>query len=271
MRLDQKVALVTSSSPGICASTAQQLASEGAKVMLCGRNATQGLATVKQIRARGGRASFILADIAIAADVQAAIDETIATYGRLDILFNYAGSRYPKDSALLDVSEAVWERVAEGLLKSTFFCCQYALPFLQQSGSGTIINLIEKTPAHQTRSVTAICQGGLVAMTGVIAQQFPAHTVTANLIWATQPPIEPPIEPDSGQPDSGQPDLGKPVSTDSPASAPDSTMLGLLMEPILYGPLASDRPFTGIDEAVMYLACDSDRLHGAALVVNTTL
>ncbi|MGC1308389.1 MAG: SDR family NAD(P)-dependent oxidoreductase [Phormidesmis sp.] len=247
MRLSEKVALVTSSSPGICASIARQLASEGACVMICGRNATQGLATVTRIRDRGGRASFTLSDTSVIADAQAAIDETIATYGRLDILFNHANARSSPDGALLEISETVWDRVVETTLKGTFFCCQYALPFLQHSGSGTIINLIEQTPTQppsQTRSATAICQGGVMAMTRAIAQQFPAQHVTANLIWAM------------------------PSST---ALAAQAFPLNLATS-IIYGPSedpeAPARAFGDIAEAVMYLAINGETLHGATLVVD---
>ena len=243
MRLDQKVALVTSSSPGVCAATAQQLAREGVKVMICGRNADQGRATVVKIQNEGGQASFVLTDTAIVSDVQAAVNETIATYGRLDILFNYANSRHAADGPLLEVSEAVWERVVETTLKSTFFCCQYALPFLQQSGQGTIINLVEPSP--QAGSVAAICQGGVLAMTKAIAQQFAANTVTANLIWS-----------------------GSTASVSPPSSVPP-VALGLLVESILYGPAGSPvTPFADIAEAVIYLSCHSDMLHGSALIVH---
>ena len=250
--LTQKVALITSSSPGICANIARHLASEGAKVMVCGRNASQGLATVKKIRAEGGRATFVLADVATLSDVQAVIDETIATYGRLDILFNNVSSRYPQDGPLLSVSESVWDRVIEPLLKGTFFCCQHALPFLQQGESGTIINLIEKIPESQERSVSAICQGGMLAMTRAIAQQFSATAVTANVIWATPSSAE-----------SGDHSLPVDVSLLSSQllTGPAIDAAGLPIEAI--------RPFANIAEAVMYLACHGDTLHGSALWVNT--
>lgn len=253
-RLDQKVALVTSSSPGICARTARQFASEGAKVMVCGRNANQGLATVKQIRREGGRATFVLADVATLSDVQAVIDETIATYGRLDILFNNVSNRYLQDGPLHSVSESIWDRVIEPLLKGTFFCCQYALPFLQQGESGTIINLIEKLPEADDRTVSAVCQGGVLALTSAIAQQFATSAVTANVIWATS-------------------------STAQAAESYSSHFLGasLLSSQLLTGPLLNadgvsiedSHLFTDIAEAVMYLACHGRTLHGSALWVNT--
>ncbi len=256
-RLDHKVALITSSSPGICADTARRLASEGAKVMVCGRNASQGLATVKRIRKEGGKATFVLADVATLADVQAVIDETIATYGRLDILFNNVSSRYPQDGPLLSVSESVWDRVIEPLLKGTFFCCQYALPFLQQGESGTIINLIEKIPESKDRSVSAICQGGMLAMTSAIAHQFSATAVTANVIWAS---------PSTPHPNEfSMPKFSVPID------------ISLLSSQLLTGPavnqdgspIAAACTFADIAEAVMYLACHGETLHGSALWVNT--
>lgn len=283
LRLEEKVALVTSSAPGICAETAIQLAREGAKVIVCGRNANQGLATVKQIRSEGGRATFVLADIAVIADVQSVIDETIATYGRLDILFNNISNSYAQDSRVPDVSESVWDRVIEPLLKGTFFCCQYALPFLQQSSSGTIINLIEKTPSRRDDSVSAVCQGGVLALTSAIAQQFPASAVTANVIWAA------PFEPTSAFATAGPSLSAQPLSDahllvsqvlTAPMTEPVTELMTEPMADIAElaagestshsAAAAEPRPFTTIAEAVVYLACHGTRLHGAALLVNTS-
>lgn len=217
--------------------------------MVCGRNARQGLATVKQIRSDGGRATFVLADIAVIADVQSVIDETIATYGRLDILFNNVSNSYAQDSLLAEVSESMWDRLIEPLLKGTFFCCQHALPFLQQSSGGTIINLIEKTPASRDDSVSAICQGGVLALTGAIAQQFTASTVTANMIWAA-PAI---------------------FSAAEPIEFSALADISLLLSEVLIGPKGAlnGNPFADTAEAIMYLACHGSDVHGAALLVNT--
>ena len=234
--------------------------------MICGRNATQGLATVARIPASGGRASFSLTDVAVAADVQAAIDETIATYGRLDIVFNNAGGNYPQDGPFLEVSEAVWDRIVEATLKGTFLCCQYALPFLQQADGGTIINFIELPAAAPTRSVAAVCRGGILAITSAIAQQFSHRNVAANLIWVASS--------DSVAPSDSElrPDISPDMSaTTAPASSAVGD-LAFVAERILYSPLASDsaeaRPFADVAEAVMYLAtCDRD-LQGFVLLVN---
>lgn len=246
--LSNKVALVTSSAPGLCVQTAKQLAQAGARVIVCGRDAHQGLSTIKEIRKSGGRATFVLADIAITADVQSVIDETIATYGRLDILFNNVSNSYARDSLLMDVSELVWDRLIDPLLKGTFFCCQYALPVLQQSGGGTIINLIEQTPESPNDSVSMICQGGAMALTSAIAHQFAASPVTTNLIW---------------------------VSPTSAAPMP----LSLLSPQVITSLPAESRPFNSAAEAILYLAhngtapvedisSECDRIDGATLVVS---
>jgi len=253
MQLNNKVALITSSRKGVCADTAMQLAVAGARVMICGRNATEGRATVAQIQRAGGRAGFILADIALPADVQAAIDETIATYGRLDILFNSVNAQYAQDGALLEVSESTWDRVNENTLKGTFLCCQYAIPFLRNSGRnegrGVIINLIEPSAVDEAYTVTQVCQGGILAMTCAIAQQFSAQHLSANVIWSMQ--------------------------------SPDFPLNGLITEKVLYGPAnqpsaasstdegSSDPPFTAISEAVQYLVTEGDRLHGYVLMVSS--
>jgi len=243
-RLENKVALITSSSPGTCADIAGRLADAGAKIVICGRNANQGLAIVRQIRQGGGRATFVLADIAVISDVRAMIDETIATYGRLDILVNSVNNSYAQDAPMPDVSESVWDRIIEPLLKGTFFCCQLSIPFLQQCEGGTIINLVEKTPGLQGRSVSKICQGGVAAMTNAIAQQFTNSNVTANLVWAT------------------------PLATQDRDSS--ETQLNLLIEKIVTSPVGTEQPFADIGEAVMYLAHCSHPHHGTALWVHTS-
>ncbi|MEL6938570.1 MAG: SDR family NAD(P)-dependent oxidoreductase [Cyanobacteria bacterium J06598_1] len=248
MPLSNQVALITSSQRGRCSTTARQLAAAGAFVMICGRNAAQGTETVTEIQRSGGRASFVLTDIATHSDVQAAIDETIATYGRLDILFNHASSSRECDRALSQVSENAWDRITEAMLKGTFFCCQYALPFLQNADSGRIINLVERDGPTQHYAASSICQGGLVALTQSISQQYSNGSVVANLI----------------------------------VSAPDVLSVPTLFtQNVLHGPSlsavdpASDSAsrsasdFADTSEAIMYLATDPHRLQGYTLAVQS--
>ena len=253
-----KVALVNSSRAGICAESARQLASAGARVIICGLNASQGNETVAQIQRSGGQARFILTDVAMAADVQAAIDETIATFGRLDILLNFASDDYDRDGSLLEVSETTWDRITETTLKGAFLCCQYALPFLQQANNGKIINLVEQTASAQNRSVASICQGGVVAMTYAIARQFSDQSISANLIWVIRPASE-----------SDSLVFASPLP-----NGRTSDRLTLFVEKILYSPTVDEdtepQPFADAAEAIGHLIDSATTLHGHTLVVNTT-
>lgn len=233
--LDQKVALITSSHRDVCANTARRLAQAGVKVMICGLSAEHGRATVAEIRRSGGRASFVLTDIAVAADVRAAIDETIATYGRLDILFNSASRPHRRDGAMLSVSESAWDRIVESTLKGPFFCCQYALPFLQHAGDGVIINLVEQSGPIGEQVIADVCQGGILALTQAIARQFSAYNVAANLIWCS------------------------------------ATLPALPAERVLERPqdAADETAFATVGDAVMYLATRGRHIHGYTLLVST--
>lgn len=255
MRLENKVALVTSCRSSICSQTAQQLAEAGAKVMICGRNTERGRETVRKIQRGGGRAAFVLADVAILSDVEAVVDETIATYGRLDILLNHISSEYAQDSEIAEVSEALWDRVVESALKGTFFCCQYALPFLQQS-SGTIINLMRQSSNLRFNAVTTICQGGVAAMTSAIAQDASVRPVTANLLW-----IKPPGDPKFNV----EPMLNKQISASRmrlPVPADEHLDAARPQLPDIVP------PFTDVATAVLYLASRSSTIQSSTLVVS---
>src|SRR3979411_1257745 len=96
MRLKDRVALITGGTSGIGEATALLFSKERAKVAITGRNNERGTAGVQQIKQQGGDATFIRADVSLAADCRRAVDETVRAFGRLDILFNNAGVFYPQ-------------------------------------------------------------------------------------------------------------------------------------------------------------------------------
>ena len=86
-----KVALVTGGNAGIGRAAAIEFAKQGAKVVVSGRREKEGNAVVAEIQALGGEASFVRTDVSKATDVEAMIEQTLATFGRLDFAFNNAG------------------------------------------------------------------------------------------------------------------------------------------------------------------------------------
>src|SRR5580704_4680633 len=107
MRLQNKVALITGGTSGIGEATAILFAKEGASLAITGRNERRGHAVANQILQSGGKAIFIRTDVRKAAECRRAVDETIAAFDKLDILFNNAGVFYPH--TVVDCSEEEWD------------------------------------------------------------------------------------------------------------------------------------------------------------------
>ena len=138
MRLANKVALITGGTSGIGEACALLFAREGARVAITGRNESRGHAVTVKILESGGRAIFIRTDVRHAAECQRAVDETLRSFGRLDILFNNAGVFYPQTT--LECTEEEWDLQIDINLKGTFLMSKAALPPMIAEGGGVIIN-----------------------------------------------------------------------------------------------------------------------------------
>ncbi len=101
-QLDGKVAIVTGGSSGIGRATAIAFAQEGAKVVVAARRTDEGEETVRLAKEVGGEALFLQTDVAKAAEVEALVNKTVETYGRLDYAFNNAQYSSVKPESLID-------------------------------------------------------------------------------------------------------------------------------------------------------------------------
>lgn len=133
-----KVALVTGGTSGIGRSTAVAFAKAGAKVVVAGRREAEGQAVVSEIKAAGGEATFVRADVAHEAEVKALVEKTVATYGRLDVAFNNAGVEWM--GPLTEATEADYRRVFDTNVWSIITSLKYEVPAMLKSGGGSIIN-----------------------------------------------------------------------------------------------------------------------------------
>ena len=140
-RLQGKTALVTGSTSNIGRAIAEEFAHEGAHVVVSGRDAERGTEVVEGIRARGGRADFVSADLDGSPEVARALaDEATAVLGgRLDILVNNAGI-FPGDSTA-DTDEKTFDRVYAVNVKAPYFLTAAIAPAMVAAGGGAIINL----------------------------------------------------------------------------------------------------------------------------------
>jgi NAD(P)-dependent dehydrogenase (short-subunit alcohol dehydrogenase family) len=141
-RLEGKTALVTGSTSNIGRAIATEFAKEGAHVIVSGRSHARGAAVLDEIRATGGRADFVAADLdgAVATSSSLAVEATRLLGGRLDILVNNAGI-FPPGSTTANTDESTFERVYAVNVKAPFFLTAAIAPGMAARGRGSIINL----------------------------------------------------------------------------------------------------------------------------------
>ena len=132
--LKDKVALVTGGSSGIGRATALACAREGAKVAVADIVVAGGEETVQLVKAAGGEAIFITADMTKAADLEAMVNTVVETYGRLDCAHNNAGIEGALGKTA-NYEEAEWDKVIAIDLTGVWLCMKYEIPAMLKNGN----------------------------------------------------------------------------------------------------------------------------------------
>jgi NAD(P)-dependent dehydrogenase (short-subunit alcohol dehydrogenase family) len=136
---DNKVALVTGAAMGMGYATAQAFAEAGASVVLADLNEDALRAATDRLSSAGHKIHGFRCDVSKEAEVEAMVDETVATFGRLDAAFNNAGIQIPT-AAVPDVPSADYELVMGVNLRGVWNCMKHELRCMQKQGSGAIVN-----------------------------------------------------------------------------------------------------------------------------------
>ena len=180
--LEGKVALVTGGTSGIGRASAVLFAHEGAKVALTGRQSTEGEAVVAEIKAAGGDAIFIRADLTETAKIPSIIESVVAAYGRLDCAFNNAGISGGGPIETLD--EAVWDRVIDTNLKAAFFCLKAEAGQMKRQGGGAIVfnGSVLANIAFPGTSIYSASKGGIASLMRAAAVEFGPHGIRVNCV-----------------------------------------------------------------------------------------
>jgi len=138
--MKEKVAVITGAGSGMGREAAMLFAENGYSVACT--DIEKGLLekTVRDIKARGGKAAGITADLLQVEDIKRLAHEVKRIYGRVDVLMNFVGF-FVKVADLIDSEEKDMDLVIDGNLKSSYRCCKYLLPMMIEQGSGLIINI----------------------------------------------------------------------------------------------------------------------------------
>ncbi len=181
-RIENKVAIITGGADGIGKATSIRFAQEGAIVIIWDLNDVKGYDTVEEIKKSGGVAEFVRVNTAKFEEVEAATNNAISKYGRIDILINNAG--ITRDSTLKKMTPQQWKDVIDVNLTGVFNCTKCVSSHMVDKGYGRIINTSSVVALYgnfgQTNYVAT--KAGLIGMTKTWGKELGRKGVTVNAV-----------------------------------------------------------------------------------------
>jgi NAD(P)-dependent dehydrogenase (short-subunit alcohol dehydrogenase family) len=181
-RLEGKVAIVTGAGSGIGAAAARLFAAEGARVAVADVRAEAADAVAGEIVASGGEALAVAGDVSSDAGAQAIVAAAGDAWGRLDALYNNAGVDATGD--VLDVTAEDWDRCFDVNVKGTWLCSKHAIPLMERSGGGAIVNQGSVAALVGIRRFVAYCaaKGAVVSLTRAMALDLAPQGIRVNCV-----------------------------------------------------------------------------------------
>jgi 3-oxoacyl-[acyl-carrier protein] reductase len=170
--LRDRVVLVTGAGSGIGRAMASAFAAAEASVWVNDLSEDAADETVRAIRAQGGAAHAVAADVTRADAVTAMVNTIVSTEGRIDCLVNNAAIVQVKP--FLELEEEDWDRMLTTNLKSVFLTCRAVLPQMQRQGAGVVINLASELAwlGRASYAPYTASKGGVIALTRSLAREF---------------------------------------------------------------------------------------------------
>jgi NAD(P)-dependent dehydrogenase (short-subunit alcohol dehydrogenase family) len=194
MRLQDKVTIITGAGGGMGRVAAQLFAAEGARVVVAEYGEAAGQETVELVTKAGGQATFVRVDVSQDGDARAMVDHALATYGRVDCLYNNAGIMPEKDHSVTDTDVDTWDAVMAVNVRGVYLGCKYAIPAMIDAGGGSIINIasfVAILGCSVPQDAYTASKGAVLSLTRSLAVQFGPHGIRTNAICPG--PVETPL------------------------------------------------------------------------------
>ena len=182
-RLVDQVAIVTGGARGIGGATARRLAEEGARVLVVDIDGGEAQRNVERIRASGGEAAALMADVGVLEGVQTMVVRAVELWGRLTIVINNAYSGGGRGDAI-STTEETWDRAFDVGLKSMFRAAKYAVPHLVAAGGGSMVNIssVHGLLVAPGWSVYEAVKPAVIGLTRQLAAEYGPSGVRVNAI-----------------------------------------------------------------------------------------
>jgi NAD(P)-dependent dehydrogenase (short-subunit alcohol dehydrogenase family) len=196
MRLQGKIAIITGATSGMGKAMAERFVSEGASVILSGRDELRGKDLEKNLIQQGGKAVFIAGDISEIAVNETLVREAIHNFGKLDIVVTNAGKLGL--GSVTDISFEEWNETISTNLNSVFYLSRFAIPVMQKNGKGVILanSSIAAFKSFPNHAVYCASKAALVALVKEMAMDY-GPTIRVNTICPG--PVDTPLIWDSAK------------------------------------------------------------------------
>ena len=182
-KLENRIAIVTGSSQGIGKAIALAFGQQGAKVVATARTTDAIESVASQLKEMGTEALAITADLSVETDIRCIIEETVKTFGGIDILVNNAAIIHPRID-LVDFDNNLWRQVIDVNLIAPALLTKIVLPFMIKNRFGTILNIssIGGRKGSKGRSAYRATKAGLISLTESIAAEVKPYGIDVNCI-----------------------------------------------------------------------------------------
>jgi len=183
MRLEHKIAIVTGAGSGFGAGIARRYAEEGASVVVNDIDEAGAARVAADIRGRGGRAVVCTADVSVDADVARLVQAALAEFGRLDVVVNNAGTTH-RNQPMLDVTEAMFERIYRVNVKSLFLSARHVVPHFRAQGGGVFITIASTAGVRPRPGLTWYngSKGAAIVTSRSMAAELVCENIRVNII-----------------------------------------------------------------------------------------